>query len=75
MLVRSGFEVAGDNEGAGGHGVGMRWVLVLFVVLATVMGGEVWERRAGAAGSLDGQSVDGIVGCSCGMGGWSYELP
>ncbi len=33
-------EVAGDKVGAGGHGEGMRWVLILFVVLAAVMGGE-----------------------------------
>jgi hypothetical protein len=26
--------------GAGGHGAGMRWVLMLFVILAAVMGGE-----------------------------------
>jgi len=63
-----GEEVAGDNVEAGGHGGGMRCVLMVFVVLAVVMGGEVWERRAVAAGSLDGQSVDGIVGCSCGTG-------
>lgn len=37
-----GDEVAGDNVGLGGHGVGMRWVLMLFVVLAAVMGGEAW---------------------------------
>jgi RHS repeat-associated protein len=33
-------EVAGDNSGLGGHGAGMRWVLMLFVILAAVMGGE-----------------------------------
>ncbi len=33
-------EVAGDKVGAGGHGGGMRWVLMLFVILAAVMGGE-----------------------------------
>ncbi|RFC51726.1 MAG: hypothetical protein DVB22_001342 [Verrucomicrobia bacterium] len=33
-------EVAGDKVGAVGHGAGMRWVLMLFVVLAAVMGGE-----------------------------------
>ena len=70
-----GEEVAGDNVEAGGHGWGMRCVLMVFVVLAVVMGGEVWERRAGAAGSLDGQSVDGIVGALAERGGWSYELP
>ena len=30
----------GDNAGLGRHGVGMRWVLMLFVILAAVMGGE-----------------------------------
>ena len=33
-------EVAGDKAGAGEHGAGMRWVLMLFVILAAVMGGE-----------------------------------
>ena len=41
MLVRRGFEVAGDRAGSGGYGKGMRWVLMLIVVLAAVMGGEV----------------------------------
>ena len=41
MLVRRGCEVAGDKVGAGGHGEGMRCVLMLFVVLAAVMGGVV----------------------------------
>ena len=68
MRVRGGCEVAGDKVGAGGHGAGIRWVLMLFVVLANVMGGEVWGRRAGAAGASDGQPVGGIVGCSCGTG-------
>jgi hypothetical protein len=40
MRVRGGCEVAGDKVEAGGHGGGMRWVLMLFVVLAAVMGGE-----------------------------------
>ncbi len=34
-------EVADDKVRVGGHGGGMRWVLMLFVVLAAVMGGEV----------------------------------
>ena len=29
-------EVAGDKVGAVGHGAGMRWVLMLFVVFAAV---------------------------------------
>jgi hypothetical protein len=33
-------EVVGDKVGAVGHGVAMRWVLMLFVILAAVMGGE-----------------------------------
>ena len=36
MLVGRGCEVAGDKEGAGGHGGGMRLVLMLFVVFAAV---------------------------------------
>jgi RHS repeat-associated protein len=40
MLVGRGCEVAGDKAGAVGHGAGMRWVLMLFVVLSAVMGGE-----------------------------------
>jgi RHS repeat-associated protein len=40
MGVRRGCEVEGDKAGAGGHGVGMRWVLMLLVILAAVMGGE-----------------------------------
>ncbi len=40
MRVRRGCEVAGDNAGLGGHGVGMCWVLMLFVIFAAVMGGE-----------------------------------
>ena len=40
MQGRRGGEVAGDKVGASGHGAGMRWVLMLFVVLAAVMGGE-----------------------------------
>jgi hypothetical protein len=33
-------EVADDKVGAGGHCEGMRWVLMLFVILGAVMGGE-----------------------------------
>jgi RHS repeat-associated protein len=40
MRVRRGCEVAGDKVGAVGHGAGMRWVLMLLVILAAVMGGE-----------------------------------
>ena len=40
MRVGRGCEVAGDKVGAVGHGAGMRWVLMLFVILAAVMGGE-----------------------------------
>ena len=40
MLVGRGCEVAGDKAGPGGHGAGMRWVLMLFVIFAAVMGGE-----------------------------------
>jgi hypothetical protein len=40
MRVRRGCEVAGDKAGRGGHGVGMRSVLILLVFLAAVMGGE-----------------------------------
>ncbi len=40
MQVRRGGEVAGDKAGRGGHGGGMRWVLMVFVILAAVMGGE-----------------------------------
>ena len=43
MLVRRGREVAGDKVGAGGHVAGIRWVLMLFVVLAAAMGGEARE--------------------------------
>ena len=41
-MVGDGFadEVAGDKVGAVGHVLSMRWVLMLFVVLAAVMGGE-----------------------------------
>jgi hypothetical protein len=41
MRVRRGSEVAGDKVEAGGYGVWMRWVLMVFVMLAAVMGGEV----------------------------------
>ena len=40
MLVGRGCEVAGDKAGLGGHGAGMRRVLMVFVILAAVMGGE-----------------------------------
>ena len=40
MLVRRGCEVVGDKVGAGGHGEGMRCVLMLLVMLAAVMGCE-----------------------------------
>jgi len=43
MLVMRGCEVAGDKVGAGGHVAGIRWVLMLFVVLAAAMGGEARE--------------------------------
>ena len=41
-MIGDGFagEVAGDKVGAVGHGAGMRWVLMLLVILAAVMGGE-----------------------------------
>jgi hypothetical protein len=46
-------EDSGDNAGPVGHGAGLRWVLMLFVVLATVLGGEaravVVMAAAGAA--------------------------
>ncbi len=50
MLVGRGCEVAGDKVEAGGHGAGMRWVLMLIVVLVDVMGGEAVAR----SGLLDG---------------------
>ncbi len=40
MQVRRGCEVAGDKAGPGGHGAGMGWVRMVFVILAAVMGGE-----------------------------------
>lgn len=42
MRARRGCEVPGDNAGRVGHGAGMRWVLLLLVALAAVMGGEAW---------------------------------
>jgi hypothetical protein len=41
-VIGDGFagEVAGDKAGAVWHGAGMRWVLMLFVIFAAVMGGE-----------------------------------
>ena len=40
LAIGSAGEVAGDKAGARGHGAGMRWVLMLFMIFAAVMVGE-----------------------------------
>jgi len=62
--------------GAGGHGAGMRWVLMLFVILAAVMGGEARAvvvtgralviERVGSAEMVERESEEALRGASLG---------
>ena len=62
--------------GAVGHGAGIRWVLMLFVILAAIMGGEaravvvmgrvVMSERVGKEETVERESEDALRGASLG---------